>query len=184
MGVGRGVQQGWYGVPGCQSCEAWAQKKKRPATSANYPETTQKVATVNNWRGSHSVVRRQKPVVRKHFSVDKGERISIIFSFVFPVSCPCVLYSYSHSHSSTLFSFTFSHFLLLPGLKRGVFFWSHRNCGNWLCSLSLTVVFFPPPCDHPCHWWAAASIIRQWQAKTRCHLHWQTPLFLLLLCRC
>lgn len=153
MGVGRGVQQGWYGVPGCQSCEAWAQKKKRPATSANYPETTQKVATVNNWRGSHSVVRRQKPVVRKHFSVDKGERISIIFSFVFPVSCPCVLYSYSHSHSSTLFSFTFSHFLLLPGLKRGVFFLKSQKL--WELALQPK----PDSCVLPASLWSSLSLV-------------------------
>lgn len=26
-------------------------------------------------------------------------------------------------------------------------------------------MFFPPSCDHPCHWWAAVGVIRQWQAK-------------------
>lgn len=26
-------------------------------------------------------------------------------------------------------------------------------------------MFFPPPCDHPCHWRAAVGVIRQWQAK-------------------
>lgn len=76
--------------------------------------------------------------------------------------CPFPSLFLSFSSSSTL-SRSLSTALLFLLVSNLV--WSSRNGGSWLCSLSLTVVFFPPSCDHPCHWRAAVGVIRQWQAK-------------------